>query len=321
MDIRVLNHLKELTAVEKRQKKERRTSDDLPFDAIDVTSSKSAQVPVLNDYFFKNKSVFISKHNRFAPYPLHSHLFFEINYMLQGSAVETVAGQQINLQQGDILLIDIGTKHAINALGPNDILINLLFRDQNISLELLKKIKSSQSVLYDFLAHQVTSTTASYLLVKNGHTHDVRDTIDTIINEYYLNQDYSDSIIESELSVLLLKLIRNYHLNNADDISPSQQVVIDMLTEIKENYATTSLEKAAAKFAYNKNYLSNLFKAKTHKTFSSALTEERLLRAQDLLHNSKMPISEICERIGISNKTYFYHKYRAYFGCSPAESR
>jgi AraC-like DNA-binding protein len=320
MDIRVMEQLLELTDVEKRQKNELRTSDKIPPDAIDSFSSSSEKAPVLNDYFFRNKSIYISKHNRFAPYPLHSHLFFEINYVVQGSVGETVAGKKVVLNQGAILLIDTGTKHALDALGKNDILVNILFHDQNISLDFLKKIKSSKSVLYNFLGHQTTSETPPFMLVKNAHSHNLQNTIEQIINEYYLNLDYSDSIIEYELSILLLKLIRSYQIKSTN-VSAPQQVVIDMLTEIKENYAHTSLKEVASKFSYSKNYLSNLFKQKTQQTFSEALTKERLLRAQDLLHNSNMSIDEIYTKVGFSNKTFFYRKFEDYFEMTPSKMR
>ena len=108
MELAILKQLQSLTDVEKKQKEHHVFSDDIPPTAIDLRESKTANVPVLNDYFFRNHAIYVSKHNRYAPYPLHTHQFFEMNYMLQGHADETVNGQRVHLSQGDVLLLDIG---------------------------------------------------------------------------------------------------------------------------------------------------------------------------------------------------------------------
>ena len=144
MELAILKQLQSLTDVEKKQKEHHVFSDDIPPTAIDLRESKTANVPVLNDYFFRNHAIYVSKHNRYAPYPLHTHQFFEMNYMLQGHADETVNGQRVHLSQGDVLLLDIGSEHSIDALGDNDLLINILFRDRNISIDFLTRFKVSK---------------------------------------------------------------------------------------------------------------------------------------------------------------------------------
>lgn len=155
MELSILKQMQSLTDIEKQQKDHRIFSDDIPPTVIDLQESKAVNVPVLNDYFFCNHAIYVSKNNRFTPYPLHSHQFFEMNYMLQGHADETVNGDRVHLFQGDVLLLDIGSQHAMDALGENDILINILFRDRNISLDFLSQIQSQQSVLYDFMINHL----------------------------------------------------------------------------------------------------------------------------------------------------------------------
>lgn len=321
MELTVLKQLESLTDIEKQQKEHQIFSDDIPPTAIDLQDTKEFNVPVLNNYFFRNHAIYVSKHNRFAPYPLHTHQFFEMNYMLQGNANETVNGDRVHLSQGDVLLLDIGSEHSIDALGEKDILINVLFRDRNISLDFLNQIQSQQSVLYDFMINHLREkkTEKRYMIFRSG-MHDIRTSLERIIEEYFRPRAFSDTIIQAELTVLIAELIRG-HDPTIEDPSPAQKLAVKLLNDIHEHYRDLSLEDLANKYAYNKNYLGNLFSKEVGKTFSEALTEERLINARRLIQNTKKPISEICLEVGISNKSFFYHKYHDLFGNTPKDDR
>ena len=59
--------------------------------------------------------------------PEHTHLFLEANYLLPGQETEIVAGKDLALKAGDLLLLDVGMPHAIQDFGKDDLLINLIF--------------------------------------------------------------------------------------------------------------------------------------------------------------------------------------------------
>ncbi|WP_148665335.1 MULTISPECIES: cupin domain-containing protein [Lactobacillus] len=101
----------------------------------------------------------VNKHNRFAPYPLHSHEFVEINYMLQGQCDEIVDSVPVTLKQGDTLMMDIGARHQIAALGKDDLLINVIFTNKNLSFKLLDHDKKTVSSINSYLIlHFMTPT-------------------------------------------------------------------------------------------------------------------------------------------------------------------
>lgn len=321
MERTVLKTLQALTAVERQQQHSHTVADDIPPAAIDTQATSTHQMPVLNDYFFNNCSVSIRKHNRFADYPLHTHQFFEINYMLRGEADEIVDGQPLHLAQGDVLLLDIGSQHAIKALGADDLMINVLFRDRNLSLDLLTQLQAQKSVFYDFLLNHTASQNRHLLFqAKQTAQPEIQNTLNTLICEYYQHQDFADTIIQAQLTILIALLVRHYP-TTAQQLSPSELLAMQMLDEIRSHYQKLTLSDLAAEFAYNKNYLSNLFTKVVGKPFSVVLTEERLLRAHELIQNTTTPISEICKAVGIRNKSFFYHKYAEKFGHAPIVDR
>ncbi|WP_154881440.1 helix-turn-helix domain-containing protein [Lactobacillus intestinalis] len=94
-----------------------------------------------------------------------------------------------------------------------------------------------------------------------------------------------------------------------------------MLKEISQNYQSVSLESLAKKTNYNRSYLGTLFKNETGSPFSKALTDQRLLRAYGLLCSSNLSISSIMIQVGISNRTFFYNKFKEKFHLTPNEVR
>lgn len=324
MKARILDLLEQPTLIEKDQKKLQHFVEDLPPYAINKELSQAEHARVLSNYFFRSKDIYISRHNRYADYPTHTHTFIELNYMLRGTAHEVVDGRPIILNTGDLLLLDSGSTHSIDALGDDDLLINVLFRSKNISINLLNDLRRSNSIFYDFLLNRVVGENAKkqdYLLFQKRKSNEIQDTLDRIIEEYYLKNDFSNTIIKSYLSILLVQLAREYPLTGPHHANKSRLLVIKILKDIATEYRTVSLSELADRYNYNKNYLSNLFKTEVGTTFSEALTRQRLIQARTLVTSTSLSIAAIMDQVGISNKSFFYQKYKSYYHSTPSIDR
>jgi mannose-6-phosphate isomerase-like protein (cupin superfamily) len=174
MNPRVLNMLSQTNILEEQQKKLHKFIEDMPAYVIQNGKAKN-KTQTLNNMLFKNRDIYVSRHNRYASYPAHAHTFLEMNYILQGTVTETVNGKKIELKEGDLLLLDVGASHSIDTLSKDDILINILFKEQVISINLLNDLRRSNSILYDFLIDRslgVDSTLKNNFLLfkrKPGH--------------------------------------------------------------------------------------------------------------------------------------------------------
>lgn len=310
-----------MNELEKKQSFDHKFVNDIPNKAIDK-ESKFATIPSLsNNYFFKYHSVYISKHNRFAPYPKHSHKFLELNYMLSGSCHQTVNNENITLNEGDILMMNAGCSHSISTLGQKDILINLLFRDQNITFGLLNDIHRNNSLTYNFLTNISLGqkTKSNYIIFPENR--DIRKTMDSIIEEYFLEEPFSDSIIESYFDILISKILRHHPMPTVRIRNEQQQLVFKCLKQIDKHYKTITLEDMARTFGYNKEYLGNLIRRYTNSNFSELKTKQRLIQANNLVMSSTLPINKIIDEVGIKNKNFFYKKYYDFYGISPSKRR
>lgn len=320
MDPSIIKRLQEETAIEKKQKNLGKFVEDYPENA---RGNEQYNFTLRNSYFFNNKDVYISKHNRYADYPVHTHQFLEMNYMLTGSCQQIVNGEPIELQANDLLLLDIDCKHEIKRLDKEDIMINILFPKKNISISWLNNLKRSNSLLYDFLLSTFygNQNTKKYILFENGKNTEMIETLDHIIEEYFNKKTFFNEVLSSYLHILLTQLVRNYKIKRVEKMSHSQSVVVQVLKDIENEYQELTLEQCAKKYGYNKNYLSNILKKETGKSFNTLLTQQRMINAHLLLSSTTYNTNDIMSSVGISNKTFFYEKYKEYYHELPGETR
>lgn len=313
----IWRQLAALTPIEKKQIAKHQFINDLsPYVLI-----KNGKKRVVNQKLLSHHSIYLSKRNRFAPYPLHSHEFVEINYMLKGTWDELVEGEHIHLTQGNVLMMDIGCHHCIDQLDKNDLMINLIFNNKNISFKFLDRTHKKDSFIYQYLFNISLQNENKQKFIIFPKNEDITDTMDDIINEYYSGSTYRGLIIDNYFNILLAKIIRNYPMIEKKVYGNQSRLLVDLLTEISNDYQTVSLSKLADRYGYTKPYLSNLIKKLTGHTFIELRTKKRLEQAQYLLTSSNYSIAKICELVGIHNQNSFYTKFKQQYQMMPSDYR
>lgn len=271
--------------------------------------------------FFQNKDIFMSKHSRYASYPEHSHQFLELNYVYRGTCRQNINGEEITLVQGDILLMDKGSRHAISCLSEEDILINILFQDTQVSIDWLGQLQNENSLLYCLLLNNQTRQQANYLIFPARDNQHIQTILEQMMTEYFLPQSFSEIMLSHYLQILFYELSRNLSDLTQQEFLQNDSPYLQALRLIDRDYSDLTLQKLADRLSFNKNYLSNLIKDKSGQTFTQLVTQKKLLKAQLLLQSTRLPIQEISLQVGFSNKTYFYKHYKKMFGYGPGEER
>ncbi|HJV46647.1 MAG TPA: response regulator [Bacillota bacterium] len=82
-----------------------------------------------------------------------------------------------------------------------------------------------------------------------------------------------------------------------------------------------TLTEAAAYVHLNPSYLSKLFKEKTEQNFVDFVLDIRMNEAKKLLEVTSLRITEITERLGYSDITYFSNAFKRKTGLTPSEYR
>ena len=74
-------------------------------------------------------------------------------------------------------------------------------------------------------------------------------------------------------------------------------------------------------FNFHPNYLSNLLKKGTGKSFKDLLQLQKINKAAMILMKYDLPIPKVVEEVGYSSVTFFYKKFKEIFHMTPYEIR
>ncbi len=91
---------------------------------------------------------------------------------------------------------------------------------------------------------------------------------------------------------------------------------------IQRNYMKPiGLEEISEMLGFNLSYFSALFKKETEKNFLEYLTEVRISNAKELLRETNLSITEICNKVGYLDQKHFIATFKKYAGIKPGEFR
>ena len=74
----------------------------------------------------KGKLIQVRTHTRFVHFPKHRHNYVEVIYMCKGSTTHIIDGNQVVLNEGDLLFLNQNATQEILPAGENDIAINFI---------------------------------------------------------------------------------------------------------------------------------------------------------------------------------------------------
>jgi len=130
-------------------------------------------------------------------------------------------------------------------------------------------------------------------------------------------------MVQSYLPVVLTELMRAYQLDKNFELTrvSGKANIIEILHYIEQNYNHCSLTSLAEKFNFNPNYLGNMLKERTGKTFLELVQMQRMIRASVLLKNTTKSMDDIAFESGYESSSFFHRKFKQHFGCTPSQFR
>lgn len=275
------------------------------------------------DLLIKSPHIVVKRHSRFQSYPDHFHDWVEINYMYSGTCRQIINGQYYQINKGQVLLIDSDTVHSVEPLGEEDILMVIIINKDFFDSNFFNRLDSS-STLSSFFINTITEGTVheNFIIFHSENNRRLSMFMNEFFCEWFDPSPRSNEILNSLFSVVILELINIYE--NAIETSTQylkKNSIIPILRYIEKNYRTCTLPSTASFFNLNPNYLSNLLKKHTGKSFIELLHQQKISSAKTLLSNSSMSVQEIANYIGYENVSFFYKKFKSYYGCLPGEYR
>lgn len=245
----------------------------------------------------------------------------QLIYCFTGKCEVEINNKTFYLTAGNILLIEKDTDYIIKVSDKNAIIVkfklksNFLWQkqvkqldantptEQRLSTLFLKKLNQDSAFLF---------TTTSVMWGSQN--------LKGIIQDYLNNVAFNGTIGLELLKIIILRNLReqNFKANEVKE-STFKDEALDQY--IDQHYNDISLAQAAKYFGFNRNYFSTMVKEKTGKSFVEHVDERRMKEARRLLAKPNVSLKEIIETIGYSSKSFFYKKFKHYYGMTPAEMR
>lgn len=283
-----------------------------------------------NTYLFEGRlfmnsgeKIGVARQDRFNKVYTHKHDYIELCYVWSGSCRQTIEGKEVLTRQGDVCIFDTQAVHSIEAAGEEDLIVNILMRQDFFDTAFLSRM-TRQGIVSEFLMEAVSKNRKNkhYLYFPSGKSQRVRDLIEEIMLEYYNRDLGMEEVLESYVIILFTELLRCFRDHSASEEEASVRVqVVELLSYIEEHFLDGSLPEMARHFGFHENYLTTLLREKTGKSYVEHIQELRLKKAESLLENTDLPMTELIPLCGYNNLNFFYKKFKEAKGCTPAEYR
>lgn len=274
------------------------------------------------NFLQKGKLIDVRPHTRFVHFPKHRHNFVEVIYMCQGTTTHIIDGNQVVLEEGDLLFLNQNATQEILPAGKDDIAINFIILPQFFDTS-LEMIGSEENMLRDFLVGSLTedSRRTSYLYFHVSDVLPIQNLIENMIWSLLNTQWNKRSANQMTMGLLFLHLMNHIEKMETGGKSYYKEFEATVLNYVETHYKEGSLSELAELMGYNIYWLSREIKNKTGKTYKELVQTKRMNQAVYMLCNSKIPVSEIIRMVGYDNSSYFHRKFKEKYGTSPKEFR
>ena len=183
---------------------------------------------------------------------------------------------------------------------------------------------SNDSILSRFFINAINEKTDHdhYLLFHSENDRRIPMFFNELFCECFDPSINSTDIIMHLFYTIMAELINVYEddLTKGDSYSHNS-IVIPMLRYIERNFRTCTQESVADFFHISPNYVTRLLKKYTGMTYIQLIQAQKLQTAANLLKQTNLPVTEVAQRAGYENVTFFYKKFQEKYHCQPGEYR
>ncbi len=250
----------------------------------------------------------------------HEHKFFELVYVISGSARHVLNGKESRILTGDFFILDYGAVHSYQDCS-GLALINCLFLPEIVD-ETLKGCRSFEKLLRSCLLRYRNLHMKS--LPANQIFHDKQEQVlgllQGMLSEYQCREIGYAEILKNRLVEIIILTLR-YVVEDIPFMN-TRNIVIEMIEYLNGNYQEKyMLQKFCKAYHYSKPYVSRRFKEETGMTIGKYCQKIRIKKSCDLLRGSGCSIFEISQEVGYQDFKTFGRLFKKSIGMSPRTYR
>jgi len=262
----------------------------------------------------------VRKHTRFVHFPEHTHDYVEVMYMVEGETTHVVDGDTIHLKAGELLFMSQNATQEIQPAGEGDIGVNFIILPEFFD-STLAMMDGEDSPLRRFLIDCLRgeNSAAGYLHFQVADVIPVQNLVENLIWSLIYEPHGRRKINQGTMAILIMHLMN--HTDTLHYRSPEQQMQMEILSYIEDNYREGSLEELSQLLHYDMSTLSREIKKRFGKNYTDLVQDKRLVQAVFMLKHTNLSVADIGFEIGYDNISYFYRIFQKKYGMTPKQYR
>ncbi|NQX58077.1 AraC family transcriptional regulator [Paenibacillus qinlingensis] len=262
---------------------------------------------------------------------LHAHEHLQLCYMLSGSCLHWVAGQQYVLTKGDLFSIPPNLEHRLELRESMDfVMIQVDFMPHALNDSLRDLAHMETFVDFAYIRPLITDADLLPKMTLPPPTQMVVESLlHVILTEWVTQEEGYRLAIKAELLRLLVITVRQYkrfiHVQSQQDshrVALHRKAFYEAIHFMESHYhEELHLEDVAAKALMAPSYFSHMLKLVRGKTYIELLTDIRILSAMALLKDTDLNVTEIAAQVGYNHISHFNRTFKKHTGITPGDYR
>lgn len=272
-------------------------------------------------FFEDGKDISILSANRYFKMMAHRHNYFEIECVVDGSAIHNPGKNQIYLKKGDIVLVPPHTLHNTQPVDSSTI-VDLEIRFSTFE-KTFKDILSSKLPISSYFKNALYGKGSRDCIILDGMLDEAAlELLGLIWKENRNNSFVSRKMCAHLTEALLYHLAEVVTKDHIFDVCEYQnEEMYQIRRYMLEHMETVTLAELAGHFHRSDPVISRYIKTRSGKGFSELLQNMRLERAADLLLATNMDISAIGHSVGYAGESHFISSFRKKYEMTPLQYR
>ena len=245
----------------------------------------------------------------------HQHSYFELIYVLQGSAIRKMTDAQIPVSAGDYYVSNPLSAHGYEDTQEFEI-ISCLFLPETCDTA-LKDCPSISGLLSNKI---LRFGVAVDMPIADRVFHDTDGSVRRLFKK--MEQEYADQATGYEEMLRCYLIEALVRAVRACETLSSHDAVTATMEYLKAHYKEPlSLAVLSPLVGYTPQYLSSLFSRTVGISIQEFLQRLRIEEACKLLAQTQLPTAEIAAAVGYQDTRHFSKLFRRFQGISPKEYR
>ena len=233
------------------------------------------------------------------PENTHSHDFFEIVYVRDGSASESVDDATYEVRRGDLILINCSSTHRFVPHGSFSY-VNVCVRPDRLLADPVYEPYALALLQLTAMDELRQNTDLGRVRIPAPRRTELEHLLSAMLTEYSSPSPYRDAILSGYLHVLICLILEATETMRLSD--RDQDVLRDLLFYIDGHPdADLTLTALAKQCFYNPSYLSRAFKERFGLTLTDYVSDRKLAYADALQREGGRTLTEIAHLAGFSS--------------------